>query len=272
MVALHAFRSSGSIASFCERFPARGVAVVLTGTDLYGEFWDGPEVRSSLAAATRIVTLQEEALRALPPPIRAKAEVIFQSAALLPRKAKPKGRLDCVVAGHLRPVKDPATLFAAVRLLQPGLPIHFRHYGAALDEGLANEARALAAHEGRYRYLGARPHLTVRKAVQAAHLVVHPSRAEGGANVIVEAVNSGTPVLASRIPGNIGMLGKRYTGYFEAGDAAGLARMLQRALREPRLMQRMEAQCAGRRALFRPQAEARSLSGLVAALLARGAA
>jgi glycosyltransferase involved in cell wall biosynthesis len=169
-------------------------------------------------------------------------------------------------------VKDPATLFAAVRLLEPVLPIHFRHYGAALDERLGNEARALEAHDARYRYLAARPHPTVRKAIQRAHVLVHPSLSEGGANVIVEAVNSGTPVLASRVPGNVGMLGKRYSGYFEPGDAAGLATMIQRALHEPRLLQRLNAQCAERRALFRPQAEARAVNRLVARLLAKGGA
>ena len=39
----------------------------------------------------------------------------------------------------------------------------------------------------------------------------------------MEAVRSGTPVVASRIDGNIGMLGQDYAGYFEWGDAAALA-------------------------------------------------
>ena len=46
---------------------------------------------------------------------------------------------------------------------------------------------------------------------------------EGGAHVILEAVQSGTAVLASRIDGNVGMLGPAHEGYFEVGDDAGLA-------------------------------------------------
>ena len=45
-----------------------------------------------------------------------------------------------------------------------------------------------------------------RAAIGAAHVLIHPSVAEGGANVIVEAVTAGTAVIASRISGNVGML------------------------------------------------------------------
>ena len=58
-----------------------------------------------------------------------------------------------------------------------------------------------------YRWLGALPHEATRRHIQQAHLMIHTSRMEGGAHVIIEAVVSGTPVLASRIDGNIGMLG-----------------------------------------------------------------
>ena len=37
--------------------------------------------------------------------------------------------------------------------------------------------------------------------------LVNCSQREGGAQVILEAIQSGTPVLASRISGNLGMLG-----------------------------------------------------------------
>ena len=272
MIALHAFRSAASIERFGERFPERGIALVLTGTDIYGESGRTAEAARSMAIATRIVALQPDALDRLPGPARSKAEAIFQSAAALPRQAKPRGRLDCVAAGHLRAVKDPSTLFAAFRLLPEGLPIALHHFGEALEPALGEEAAALQAHDPRYRYRRGQSHARVRAAIQAAHLLVHPSRAEGGANVIVEAVTSGTPVVATRIPGNVGMLGKRYSGYFEPGDAAGLARILQRALREPAYLARLREQCARRRSLFRPAAEARAVHRLVARLLAHGAA
>jgi glycosyltransferase involved in cell wall biosynthesis len=94
---------------------------------------------------------------------------------------------------------------------------------------------------------------------------------EGGANAIVEAVTAGTPVLASRISGNVGMLGPDYPGYFEVGDAAGLARLLRRSVEERRFVASLERACARRRPLFRPEAEARALRRVVAGVLVQAA-
>ena len=58
-----------------------------------------------------------------------------------------------------------------------------RHFGAPLEAELAAEAFALQSHERRYRYHGAQPHGLVRAAIKAAHVLVHPSLMEGGANV-----------------------------------------------------------------------------------------
>jgi putative glycosyltransferase (TIGR04348 family) len=267
MVALHAFRSAESVARFSEHYPGRPVAVILTGTDVYGDLGRTPQAARSLDLASRIVVLQEDALRFLDKRWRAKAQVIFQSAQPLRAKAKPRGRLDCVVAGHLRAVKDPLTLFEAIRRLPADLPIHVRHFGAPLEPTLGDAAFALQALDRRYRYHGAQPHGLVRSAIKAAHLLIHPSLMEGGANVIVEAVTAGTPVIASRVSGNLGMLGKRYSGYFEPGDAGGLAKRLERALRQPEYLAGLREQCSARRALFRPAVEARALRNLVDGLL-----
>jgi glycosyltransferase involved in cell wall biosynthesis len=87
---------------------------------------------------------------------------------------------------------------------------------------------------------------------------------EGGANVIIEAVASGVPVVASRIPGNIGMLGRDYEGYFPVGDAAQLARVLERASRDAAFLTRLRQQCALRAPLFAPARERAEVSKLVA--------
>jgi len=245
------------------------MAVVLTGTDLYKDLPAGsPEASHSLDIADRIVVLQEHALESLTPAWRHKADVIFQSAPLLARRAKAAGRLDAIVVGHLRAEKDPATLFAAVRALPASLPIRIRHVGAPLDADLGAAARALQRDEPRYRYSGAMPHGLVRNAIARAHVLVHPSVVEGGANVVVEAVTAGTPVIASRIAGNVGMLGEDYPAYFEPRDAAGLAALLARALEDRRFLAGLRRACDARRPLFRPAAETRAVRGVVAALLA----
>lgn len=269
LIALHARRSAESIARFHAQAGGRRMAVVLTGTDLYRDLPDSVEAAHSLDLADRIVVLQDDALRLLRGAWREKAQVIFQSAPLLAARAKPRARLDCVVVGHLREEKDPRTLFAAVRRIPKGLPISVRHIGAPLDAALGEAARALAREEPRYRYAGALPHGLARAALLRAHVLVHPSVVEGGANVIVEAITAGTPVLASRISGNVGMLGEDYPGLFEPRDAAGLADRLVRALEDARELPRLRRACNARRALFRPQAEAAALRRLAAQLLAQ---
>ena len=268
LIALHARRSAGSIARFHAEAHGRRMAVVLTGTDLYRDLPASPEAAASLDVADRIVVLQDDALRLLAPDWRRKAEVIFQSAPILAGLAKPRGRLECVAVGHLREEKDPRTLFEAVRRLPPGLPIRIRHIGAALDPTLGELAHETQREHPRYRYSGPLPHGLTRAAIRSAHLLLHPSLVEGGANVIVEAITSGTPVIASRISGNVGMLGRGYPGLFEPRDAAALAKRLVRALEDPGDLARLRSACAKRKALFRAQAEAAAIRGLAARLLA----
>jgi putative glycosyltransferase (TIGR04348 family) len=267
MVALHAKRSASSIEAWRSRRPSAPLVAVLTGTDLYRDLSSGPEVARSLDLADRVIVLQDDALRLLEARWRRKAQVVFQSARPLPSRTKAKGRLHCVAVGHLRAEKDPATLLAAVESIPAGLPITFRHIGAPLDAALAQGARALERRDARYRYSGALPHGTVRSSIAAAHLLIHPSIMEGGANVIVEAVTAGTPVLASRMSGNVGMLGEDYPGYFAVGSAAELAECVVRALEEPAYLRALKAACARRRPLFTPVAERRLLRDVVAGLL-----
>jgi glycosyltransferase involved in cell wall biosynthesis len=198
--------------------------------------------------------------------------VIFQS--VTPRKplVKTQRRLRAVMVGHLREEKSPQTLMAAAGLLTHHPDILMDHIGDALDADLGRQAQACAAACPQYRWLGALPHSAARRRIQNAHVLVHASRMEGGAHVLMEAVCSGTPVLASRIAGNIGMLGANYLGYFDHGDAKGLANALLRcraAQQQPAdpFYSQLQAQCAQLAALFAPAHEQAALLHLVRELL-----
>jgi len=266
MLALHARRSAGSITAWAAR-PAgsQGLAVVLTGTDLYRDIQADENARRSLALAAQLVVLQERGPDDLPAALRGKTRVIFQSStALAPASKPPVGtQLRAVMVGHLREEKSPQTLFEAAHLLagEPGLFID--HIGEALDAALGEQARATAAACPHYRWLGGQPHAATRRHIQRAHVLVHTSRMEGGAHVVMEAVLSGTPVLASRIPGNVGMLGEDYAGYFAPGNAQALADLLKRCRQDAGLLVQLQAQCALRAPLFAPEAEAAALHKLV---------
>jgi len=266
MIALHARRSAGSIVAF--RALGRPLAVVLTGTDLYKDLPSSAEAIASVGMADRLVALQEDALNFLKPKWREKCEVIYQSAHAVHHRGHAGAFLECVAVGHLRAEKDPLTLLRAMAEIPRDVPIRIRHIGAPLDPQLEAAAREAARLDVRYRYVGALPHGLARAAMARADLLVHPSIMEGGANVVIEAITSGTPVIASHISGNLGLLGAAYPGYFEPGDAKALAETLQCAQAEPSYRRALARECAKRKPLFRPATEQRSLRGLLARMLA----
>jgi putative glycosyltransferase (TIGR04348 family) len=267
LIALHARRSAAAILRWRERRAEAPLVLVLTGTDLYRDLDVDAGARHSLECASRIVVLQEAGLARLDAASRAKAVVIVQSAPAL-RAVRMPGDADLVAVGHLREEKDPETLYRAARLLAGDAVVPtIAHVGGPLDARLADEARETMVACPSYRWLGALSHAAARRTIARARALVHCSRMEGGANVVIEAVRSGVPVLASRIDGNVGLLGADYDGYFPVGDAAALAALARRFLSDAAFVERLRAQCAAREPLFLPSAERRAVRALVADLV-----
>ncbi|RZT98114.1 selenoneine biosynthesis selenosugar synthase SenB [Rivibacter subsaxonicus] len=267
LIALHARKSAASVARWRDEAGSRPLVLVLTGTDLYGDIATDAAAQRSLQLADRLVVLQPLGVNALPPALRHKAVVCVQSTPArrtLPRTGR---HLRAIAIGHLRAEKAPQTLFAAARRLTAREDIFIDHIGAALDPALGAAAAALAREQPRYRWLGAQPHGATRARLQRAHLLVHPSALEGGAHVVIEAVTSGTPVLASRIDGNVGLLGVDYGGYFEPGDDAALAALLCQCRDDPLKLDALRLQCARRAPLFEPARERATLLALIKDLL-----
>ena len=88
--------------------------------------------------------------------------------------------------------------------------------------------------------------------------MVISSRQEGGANVVSEAIVAGVPIIASHIPGNIGILGNDYPGYFPVGDSRALATLLHRAETDPQYLKLLESYCHKIRPSMMPKTEAKS--------------
>ncbi len=259
MLALHARRSAEAMQAWHAQHGARGLGLVLTGTDLYGDLPHNTAAQRSLDLAASLVVLNPLALQALPWGQRPKARVILQSTTARKPLSKTSRHLRAVMVGHLREEKDPRTLMAAALALPIGSGVCIDHIGAALEPPLAEAALATQAQCPHYRWLGALDHGRTRERIQRAHVLVHTSRMEGGAHVVMEALCSGTPVLGSRIDGNVGLLGEDYAGYFEVGDAHALADLLLTCRREPARLAQLQAQCARRAPLFEPTAERAAL-------------
>lgn len=262
MIALHARRSAPSIHAWAAQHPGKPLVVVLTGTDLYRDIQNDATAKQSLDLATHLVVLQEAGLDALPARLQGKAQVIYQSAQRLKSASKPTEQFKAVMVGHLRDEKDPLTFIKAAELCD-AKNISFKQIGDGLDAALAGAASQAEAHQPNYRWLGGLPRAQTRQCIKRAHVLVNCSLMEGGAHVILEAVQSGTPVLASRISGNVGMLGADYAAYFETGDAAELAELVKRCATAPAFLAHLQSQCSRRAELFQPAIEKRLVLKLI---------
>ena len=262
MLALHARRSSASIHAWARACPDQPLVVVLTGTDLYRDIKTDADAQQSLALATRLVVLQDAGLTAVPEAWRSKTSVIYQSARQLLPAARSERTFSALMVGHLRQEKDPL-IFMQAACSDHAEGVRFVQIGNGLDPSLAEAAQATARRTPRYRWLGGLTRAETRQHIKRAHVLVNCSEMEGGAQVIVEAIQSGTPVLASRISGNIGMLGSDYQGYFEPGSGTGLAALVRRCAAEPDFLALLQRQCRDRAPLFQPEQERRLVLNLV---------
>src|SRR5262245_1591144 len=255
MLALHARRSHASIRAFPD---GKRLVVALTGTDVYRDIRESAEARESLELAQRLIVLQPRARLELPPRLRRKVHVVVQSSSTALRHRPVARKFRIAILGHLRTEKDPMrTLAALFHVPEPNVEVI--HLGAPLDPALEAEARAGMASEPRYRWLGSVPHARALRWLASSHAMVISSRMEGGANVVCEALRIGVPVLASRIPGNLGLLGAGYAGYFDVEDERALAALIRRAAGDPGFYGKLKSQVRPLRVMVSPRAEARAL-------------
>jgi putative glycosyltransferase (TIGR04348 family) len=261
MLVLHARRSHASIKNFPRHKP---LVLALTGTDVYRDIHESADARESLELADRLVVLQPKAAEELPARLRRKVSVVVQSSSTRLRQRPVKGRFRVCVIGHLRAEKDPLRMLLALDFLSTELPLEIVHLGAALDPALAPKTE-----DPRYRWLGSVPHARALRWLASSHAMVISSRMEGGANVVCEALRIGVPVLASRISGNVGLLGAGYAGYFPVEDERALASLVTRAATDAAYYRKLRAQIAPLRKNVAPQAEARALLAVMRDATAR---
>ncbi|HEV7391003.1 MAG TPA: selenoneine biosynthesis selenosugar synthase SenB [Burkholderiales bacterium] len=263
MIALHARRSFDSIRRYAHVYPERPLIVVLTGTDVYRDIRSDADAKRALELATRLVVLQEMAVKELTSALRRKARVIYQSSRTVARAPALSSCFEVIVSGHLREEKDPFRTAAALEYLPGSSRIRVTHVGRALSADAAAEACAWMEREPRYRWIGEVPHWRAMRLLGRARLMVISSRMEGGANVVSEALRLGVPVVASKVSGNIGMLGVPYAGYYPVGNERALARILSRAERDHEYYGLLKNACAARGPLVAPERERAALRALI---------
>jgi len=253
LIALNAWRSSAVIAEFAEirrgiidhstgfnasfnrvQSPTKEgtvpkIAVVMTGSDLFP--FDGllkPETLQSINFADAVIITHGEARERIHHPM---VRVIRKSIALpeeflsqgKPRNAESPA-VNGIMVAHLREQKNPFLFLRAVPHLKS--PIHIDHFGHANSAEFQENAEKYHSHA--YHWKGEVARTELLRALQKADFLLNTSYIEGSSNAVCESIALGTPVIASAIPGNIGVLGADYPGLFGVDDTKGLAEMLDR--------------------------------------------
>lgn len=260
MVALNARKSAKAIARFRYLHPDSKLIVVLTGTDINhpdAEIESSPTWRS-MEISDVLVLLHDASQAAVPQQFQHKCSTIYPSVTL-PSKIEHTPRHDdftIVMAGNMREEKNPELAIKASAKLPDGLKIHV--YGEFDEAG----SDPIIKH-------GVVAHGEVLTVMSEAHVLLNTSVHEGGANAICEAITMGLPVIASKIRGNIGMLGDDYLGFFPSGDARALVEILLRSSSDKAFYSTLKSQLVGRAPLFTYAAESKAWSALVSELLSR---
>ncbi len=270
VVVLHARRGADAVRHYSAQPQGPKIVVAFTGTDVNGDLSD-PDLTSSVALADAFVFLEPSAQRLADITDERPQHVIFQ--AVEPIDHEPSieigevpGECRFAVLSHLREVKDPFRAAEAVARLPGDSKVRVLHAGAAHDETWADRARELMRDDPRYQWLGPLDRGSAMKLLERSRALILSSWSEGGANVVSEAISLGKPVIASRIPGTVGLLGSDYPGYFEAGDTAGLAEVIQRFSTDPNFEPELTRLCVGLSSLVDPDRERESWSDLISEL------
>ena len=142
-----------------------------------------------------------------------------------------------------------------------------------LELNLAQLRQKLAEHAGEtgiawdLRGIERLDHAGAMRWLARSHVMVISSLMEGGAHVVSEAIATGVPVIASAIPGNLGLLGDDYPARYPVGDEKALAAMLRRARSDSAWLKTLQSAIGKRRALVLPAAERCALKDLLAELI-----
>ena len=155
--------------------------------------------------------------------------------------------LEILSVGTLHEVKGQAHLVEACRLLaEAGTPFRCRLVGDGPDRAMLAQRIEAAGLADRVELVGARTRLQIAAALREAHVLVAPSvptrdgRREGIPVVLMEAMSSGVPVVASRLSGIPELVEDDVSGLLTPpGDAAAVAAALERLAADPALRARL---------------------------------
>jgi len=141
---------------------------------------------------------------------------------------------DAVFVGELRMLKGVSTLIEAASLISRDRPFRLGIAGTGPDEWRFRGHVAARGLEKSVDFLGHRP---AREMFARARTIVVPSHAESFPYIVLEAIASGRPVIATNVGGIPEIFGAQADSLLPPGDAAALARAIRTELESPVLAQ-----------------------------------
>ena len=263
LIALHARKSAHFIDDFLKMNPVGKVIVYLTGTDLYRDIPNGCKIcENSMNLADALVVSNDASLASIPQKFRLKSTVVQKSIYLPDLEANVVTQTNLfTVVGHLREVKQPFMAVESMQLLDGSVRLVL--LGDAVALNYDSVAMGWQARDPRFEWLGRREYREALKWMQRSVATINTSLVEGGANSVGESIVLGVPVLASRIEGNVGMLGEDYDGYFSPDDKQELANLMSRVISGGKFLERLRDQVRARAKIFLRENEKRGWMKLI---------
>ncbi|MFX1762832.1 glycosyltransferase [Paraburkholderia sp. A1RI-2L] len=161
---------------------------------------------------------------------------VLDDSALLRELSVPADAVLVGFSGRWSEEKDPLAIVEIARRMPADLPVVFIMLGGGV---LESAVRAAAQHAGLTpdRFIIAGPVGDVGSYMSACDILLVPSRVDGRPNAVMEALASGTAVIASRVGGLPEMVEEGVTGYLCApGDYAAFANRVHELAVNPRLL------------------------------------
>jgi len=262
-ISLHALKTAAASAHFAKHRSGR-LFIRLTGTDINGGFAKNPALsQQTIDLADKLVVTHPACLPQIPDRWLSKTVVIYPSVTMpeLATISNPTSPLFTCI-GHLRPVKAPHLIYAAIQKI-PQANLVAASIGNAYDVTDSQQALLNTRQDTRYHWHADCDRATALAWMKASLATINSSISEGGANTVMEAIQLRVPVLATDIPGNRGFLGDGYGGYFETSSSDQLADLMRRCVEDPSFVEQLKNHLDGQRPLFSIQRESQQLSTLV---------
>ena len=256
MIALHATKTLAASKRFKVESPNGKLIIYLTGTDLYREQANNNlEFTEALILADALVVGQNASLKSIPADYQSKSHFVPASVLLPPlKKVPPPPSPSLALIGHLRPVKNPFLINMALKELD-ALKLDVFTLGAALEPSMLANVKTWQLADPRFHWLDDIPYAETLSWIQQVDFTLNTSHSEGGSNAVAESIVLGTPVLASKIEGNIGMLGDDYLGYFEPNNPSSLVKLIRRSITNSSFHQTLLQQITELQKNFLPEKE-----------------